>query len=370
MTEPAPLQYPQLFQGVFARKREFFTPFIEEARRVMNDLRVPAALRPFYDTVVRDNPQPSFLLLPLMFLKMAEDSGGIQAAHRRFLPIFMLCLEACAIVDDTVDRTPMRSGRLSVPMRLGEANTAPFVSSLVALVARESARVDPRLFEATMHLLIEMHSLQLWEGHNTYPSEELFGQWLENRYRQNTFGVSFGLDTALLLSGHAPMPPRVHETFGQIFQDVDDIVNILEDRYADGENDDLLMGAVTRPLLLTLEKYPSLRADVAALWKDCQSTADVSLAEMRRVPTHTRAAIEKQARPIREAILEVGVRGTVANVLSNYRTCVLSTPPPFRTCIQEMTGTWVDRLRRCRGIELVTEEQLRLVLDDTTLVAA
>lgn len=370
MTEPAPLQYPQLFQGVFARRRECFTPIVEEARRVMHELRVPEPLRPFYDTVVRDNPQPSFLLLPLMFLKMAEDSGGIQAAHRRFLPVFMLCLEACAIVDDTVDRTPMRSGRLSVPMRLGEANTAPFVSSLVALVARESARVDLRLFEATMHLFIEMHALQLWEGHNTYPPEELFGQWLQNRYRQNTFGVSFGLDTALLLSGHEPLPTRVHETFGQIFQDVDDLVNILEDRNAEGENDDLLMGTVTRPLLLTLEKYPSLRADVAALWRDCQAMADVSLAEMRRVPTHTRAAIEKLARPIREAILEVGVQGTIENVLSNYRTCVLSTPPELRSSIREMTGTWVDRLRRCQGAESVTEEQLRLVLEDTALVAA
>ncbi|MGZ3461033.1 MAG: hypothetical protein ACXU86_21300, partial [Archangium sp.] len=121
MKEMAPLQYPQLFQGAFARRRESFTLLVEEARRVLHELPVPRALRPFYDTVVRDNPQPSFLLLPLMFLVMAEGSGGIQARHRRFLPIMMLSMEACAISDDTVDRTPMRSGRPSFPMRFGEA---------------------------------------------------------------------------------------------------------------------------------------------------------------------------------------------------------------------------------------------------------
>jgi hypothetical protein len=331
---------------------------------------VPATLRPFYDPVVRDNPQPSFMLLPLMFLKMAEDSGGIQAAHRRFLPVLMLTLETAAIVDDTVDRTPMRSGRLTDPMRIGEANTAPFVSTLVALIAREVARAEPRLFEATMQLFIELHALQLWEGNNTYPSDELFEQWLENRYRQNTFGVGFGLDTALLLNGRPPLPTIAHASFGQIFQDVDDIVNILEDRHTAGENEDLLMGAVTRPLLLAVQKYPALRADVSTLWKNCRATADSSLAELRRVQAHERATIEKLAWPIRQAMIEVGVPGTISNVLENYRTCVMSTPPDLRPIVQQLTGTWVDRLRRCQDVELIFEDQFRNVLEGTALVAA
>ncbi|PTL78258.1 polyprenyl synthetase family protein [Vitiosangium sp. GDMCC 1.1324] len=371
MKDLVPLKYPQLFQGVFARKRESFTPLVEEARRVLHSLPIPGALRPFYDTVVRDNPQPSFMLLPLMFLTTAEASGGIQASHREFLPIFMLSMEACAILDDTVDRTPMRSGRPTFPMRFGEASTTPFVSTLIALVAREAARVDPRLLDATMRLFVELHSLQLWERHHIYPTEDLFERWLENRYRENTVGVAFGLDTALLLNGREPSPLAVQEPFGRIFQDVDDIVNILEDRGSEGENDDVLMGAVTRPLLLALERYPSLRGDLSALWETCRAkAAGTSVRELHRVTVHSHATLEKLLRPIRQAILEVGVRGTVAQVLSDYRTCVTAAPPEIRPAIQEMTSTWVDRLRRCKGIELVTEEQIRHALDGVALVAA
>ncbi len=370
MKELVPLRYPRYFQGVFARRREVFAPLVEEARRVLDTLPLPEKLRPFYDTVVRDNPQPSFMLLPLMFLVLGEASGGIHASHRKFLPVMMLSMEACAIVDDTVDRTPMRSGRPTFPINFGEASTAPFVSTLVAIATREAARIDPRLLDATTNLFVELYSLQLWERNNIYPTENLFDQWLENRYSENTAGVAFGLDTALLLNGSDPLPLSVAESFGRIFQDVDDIVNIVENRWTEGENDDLLMGAVTRPLLLALEKYPDLRADLAALWEICRSTACASVAEVYREPTHSHALLEKLARPIRKAIHEVGIHGTAAHVISDYRTCVASTPPEYRPVIQELTSTWVDRLRRCKGVDLVTEEQLLRALDGVSLVAA
>lgn len=353
------LQYPQMFQGVFARRREVFVPLVEDARRSLHTLPVPEALRPFYDTVVRDNPQPSFMLLPLMFLATAEASGGIQAVHRRFLPVLLLTMEICAIVDDTVDRTPMRSGRRTFALRFGEPSTTPFVGSLIALAAQEAARVEPHLLGATMNLFTELYALQIWERQHLYPNEALFARWLDNRYRENTLGVSFGLDTALRLNGRPPLPTRVVEAFGRIFQDVDDLVNIIEDRRAEGENDDVLMGAVTRPLLVTLENQPSLRTDVANLWRVCRVMTGASASAVHKTPAHLNPTIAKIYRPIHEAILDVGVRGTVRHVLADYRTCVMSSPPEFRPAIQEMTRTWVDRLRRCRGNELITEEEIR-----------
>jgi len=370
MKDLVPLQYPQLFQGIFARRREAFAPLVEEARRVLHALPVPATLRPYYDTIVRDNPQPSFMLLPLMFLAMAEASGGLQAKHRSFLPVLVLSMETCSIVDDTVDRTPMRSGRATFPLRFGETSTTPFVSSLVSLIGQEAARVDLRLFESTMNLFVELFALQLWERQNLYPPEDIYERWLDNRYRENTVGVTFGLDTALIINGHETSPLAVVEAFGRIFQDVDDIVNILEDRRSEGENDDVLMGAVTRPLLVTLEHHPALRADVAALWEFCRATTGTSVAAMHKMPAHTRATIDRLYRPIRQALLDVGVRGTVDHVLADYRTAVASSPPRFRRVIQEMTYTWVDRLRRCKGVELLNEEQIRHALEDMAQEAA
>ena len=370
MTTLVPLRYPRFFQGVFARQRDVYTPLVEEARKVLHELPVPGKLRPFYDTVVGDNPQPSFMLLPLMFLAMAEAAGGIQAAHRRFLPVMMLSLEACSILDDTVDRTPMRSGRPSFPNRFGEARTASFVSSLVATVTREAARVEPRLLEGTAHFIVELSAFQLWERDHIYPTRELFEPWLENRYNQNTVGVAFGLNPALQLHGREPLPLGVMESFGRIFQDVDDIVNIVENRWTQGENDDLLMGAVTRPLLLALDASPSLHADVEALWEVCRTTALASVAEVHREPVHANALVQKRARPVREALIEVGVRGTAAHVLSDCRACVESAPPEFRPVLKELTFTWVDRLRRCLGPELLSEEQIQHALEGLSLEAA
>jgi len=370
MNDLVPLRYPQLFQGLFARRRACFLPYIEEARRVLHALPVPDALRPYFDTIVRDNPQPAFLLLPLMYLATAEASGGIQPSHRRYLPALMLGMEACAISDDTLDRTPMRSGRPTFPMRFSEASSTLFLSTLVALVFGEAGRIDPRLLELTSRFFVELSAHQLWERQHHYPSEDLFGQWLENRYRQSVLGVAYGLDPALLLNGKEPLPARVPEAFGRMFQDVDDIVNLLENRGAEGENDDLLMGAVTRPLLLTLERHPALRVDVSALWDACRTTRDASVSELLRRPEHERAALERMAQPLRQALLEVGVPGTVEHVLSDYRTAVASAPPELRRVVQEMTCSWVDRLRRCKGVELVTEERIHQALGGLSLAAA
>ena len=370
MSDIASLQYPEFFQGLFARKRESFEPLIEEARQRLHSLAVPAALRPFYDTVVRDNPQPSFVLVPLMFLATAEASGGVQVAHREFLPYLMLCMEAVAVLDDTVDGTPMRSGRPTFATRFGDTSATPFVSSLVALIATELARVEPRMLDITMRLIVGLNSCQLWERHHAYPVDDQFADWVENRYQQSMVGTSFGLDTALLLSGRELAPDSVHRPFGRILQDVDDLVHILEERGTDGENDDLLMGLMTRPLLLTLERYPAMRADLAALWAAGRARCDGAAASQAQAPGSTGPSVEALSGQILAAVREVGVPGTVAQILADCRACVAAAPLAIRPVVCELARTWVDRLRRCKSVEFVTEEQIQRSLDGISLVAA
>ncbi len=370
MNDIATLQYPEFFQGLFARKREYFEPLIQDARIQMHSLAVPAALRPFYDTVIRENPQPSFVLVPLMFLATAEASGGVQAAHRDFLPYLMLSMEAIAVLDDTVDGTPMRSGRPTFAARFGEPSATPFVSTLVALIAKDLVRIEPRLLDITMRLFVDLNSCQLWERHHAYPMDDQFEAWLENRYQQSMVGTSFGLDTALLLNGRGLAPASVQRPFGRILQDVDDLVNLLEERGTDGEGDDLLMGLVTRPLILTHERYPAMRAGLSTLWAAGRARSGVAAAQQAHVPGLTDRSVEALSGPIRAAMREVGVPGTVAQILADFRACVAAAPIDIRAVVGELARTWVDRLRRCKSVEFVTEEQIQRSLDGISLVAA
>jgi hypothetical protein len=97
-------------------------------------------VRPFADArgalerarAMQLRPQPSYLLLPLMFLATAEQHGGITERHRAYLPWYMLMMEVCAIIDDTVDRTPLRSGRDSFPERYSDAAAAAFSTFLIS----------------------------------------------------------------------------------------------------------------------------------------------------------------------------------------------------------------------------------------------
>ncbi len=366
MSDIATLQYPEFFQGLFARKRGHFAPLIEDARIHLHALAVPAALRPFYDTVVRENPQPSFMLVPLMFLAVAEASGGVQAAHRDFLPYLMLSMEAIAVLDDTVDGTPMRSGRPTFAARFGEPSATPFVSTLVALIARELARVEPRMLGITMGLFVDLNSCQLWERHHAYPRDDQFAVWLENRYQQSMVGTSFGLDTALLLNGRGLAPAAVQRPFGRILQDVDDLVNLLEERGTDGEGDDLLLGLVTRPLLLTLERYPAMRAGLSTLWAAERARRAHGPGPAER----SDAVAAALSGPLRAAMREVGVPGTVAQILADLRACVAAAPIDIRPVVGELARTWVDRLRRCKSVEFVTEEQIQRSLAGISLIAA
>jgi geranylgeranyl pyrophosphate synthase len=353
MHDVAPLEYPRMFHGIFGRVRGSYVPLVEDARRALHQSTVPGEMRPFFDYVVRDNPQPSFLLLPLLFLASADTTGGITMEHRRYLPVLMLAMEIVAIADDTVDRTPVRSGRPTFPARFGEGSSTPFAGALLAMVAERARRIDARIFDITMRFFVDLFANELWERQNLYPPPETFERWLDHRYRQSAAGAAFALNTALILNDRAPLPEEATERFGYVFQDVDDLVNLLEHRDAAGENDDIVMGMVTMPLLHALRCRPALVADLQALWEASRALGRASLADQPRERALLDARGAEQYAPIRDAIITLGVPAVVERVLANASACVAASPPPLRGIMHEMTSTFADRLRRCGRPELI-----------------
>ena len=364
MTERARLDYPERFRGLFTEVRAEYVPLLEDARDELSTLSIPGELRPFFDYVVRDNPQPSFMLLPLLFLFTAEQSGGIAAAHRRYLPVMMLGMEIVAICDDTVDRTPSRSGRPTFPARFGEGSSTPFTAALMAMVAERARRVDARILEVTMRFFVDLFANELWERHHLYPGPELFDRWLGHRYRQSEEGASFALNTALLLNDRAPLSTDATAAFGRVFQDVDDVVSLLEERDAQGENDDVTMGMVTRPLLDALAARPALLEELLELWTVSRALGLASIADQARERERLGATIAARAHPILASIVELGVPKVVERVLQDCRACVEASPPSLRRVTRRMTSTFADRLRRCGTRELLSEDQIAAAFDD------
>jgi geranylgeranyl pyrophosphate synthase len=340
-----PLEYPQLFRGLFADVRVRYEPLLEEGRAELRGLPIPRQLSPFYDYVVRDNPQPAFVLMPLMFLAMADAAGGIGPRHRQFLPTLMLMMEAVAVADDTVDRTPMRSGRASFPGRFDDCSSAPFVGALTALVCERARQCDERAFDLSRRFLVELFALELWEHQNVYPSHEGFEEWLRHRYRQAAIAVEIALDAALALSGHALLSREVSRAFASLCQDVDDIVNLVEYREGHGENDDLKMGIITRPLVFAVKARPALAREVASMWELYRAA--------RRELHSTEHSSRAQALylTIRAEIIETGVPPAVREVLRDLRTCTEETPRELRRVMREMAAAFVDRLRRCELVD-------------------
>lgn len=370
MTELATLNYPRLFRGVFERTRGTYAPMLEDARQAMAQMSVPGELRPYFDYVVRENPQPSFVLLPLLFLATADASGGITLAHRRCLPILMLSMEAIAVADDTIDRTPFRSGRPTFAARFGERSATPFIAALMTLVAEQSVDVDPRVFEQLSPFFVRVFSDELWESQHLYPAPDTFERWLEMHYSACTSSVWCVLNLSLMLNERAPIPMSACQAFGRVFQDVDDVVNLVENRAADGENDDVTMGMVTFPMLHTVRARPELLASLQSLWETSRALESASLATQRQERDRLQSIVEERYRPLRGAILEIGVPAAVTRVLHSCRDAISASPPALRGVMREMTASFADRLRRCGGLELVTSEQIDRALEDASLSVA
>lgn len=347
-----PLQFPDQFRGMFQRVEPTYRPLLEDAIRKVREAPIPEELRPFFDHVTVESSQPSYMLIPLMFLAAAEASGGITQRHIEALPVLLLSMEASAVVDDTVDRTPMRSGRMSFARRFGEGSATPFTSVLLMLIMELARNCPSEFIDATVRYILQLFSLFLWERQNTYPEPAMFDHWLGNRYAASRVAVQYTLDSAFALNGRPPLPLTATDSFVYIFQDVDDIVSLLERRDEQGENDDLEMGIVTRPLLLTLARDPQLIQSVDQLWQEYRPLHRASLLEFQELHAEVAARTKPQHQRLRDAMMEVGVPETVQCMVDDVRRCVDESPEPIRPFMRELSLTFLDRLRRCEQPEL------------------
>ena len=347
MNAPIAIQFPNHFRGMFHRVESAYRPLIEEGLRAIYNLPVPAELRSFFDHITVESTQPSFMLVPLMFLAAAEASGGITKRHIDALPTMLLTMEVTAVADDTVDRTPMRSGRMTFVRRFGDASSTPFTGALVALIAKEAKRCPPEVTDAVLSYVLEIFSMFLWERANTYPQRALFEEWLQHRYAETRVAAEIAIDSAFALNGRGPLPRAAMARFSYIFQDVDDIVGILESRAEQGENDDLRMGIVTRPLLLTLASRPELTEVVEEVWRQYRPLSDASIVELQA----RHAAIAVATRPLEEqlraAILEIGMPATVRCMIDDMRCCSEASPEEVRPFVDELCRSVIERLRHC-----------------------
>ncbi|WP_375773563.1 TIGR00730 family Rossman fold protein [Archangium gephyra] len=352
MIAPIPFQFPNQFRGLFERVESTYRPLLADALRKVHQIPIPAELRPFFDHITVESNQPSFMLVPLMFLAAAEASGGITQRHIDSLPTLLLCMEVTAVADDTVDRTPMRSGRMTFARRFGDASATPFTGALMALMTRQAGRCPAEFIEMTMSYLLELFSMFLWERQNTYPEPALFDRWLEHRYAETHVATAYAINTAFALNGRADLPAAAVKRFSAIFQDVDDIVGILERRDERGENDDLQMGIVTRPLLLTLASQPPLVQSVEQLWQYYYRLHRASLVDFQE----RHAELAERTRPIyerlRDAILEIGIPEAVRCMANDLRRCLEETPAQLRPFVRELAVSVADRLRRCERPDL------------------
>lgn len=350
------IEFPEFYQGIYQRTQPAYGPLIAEAIERLRATPVPRHFRPFLGYMVWENPQPSFILLPFMYLATAEASGGITQRHKDYLPTIMLTAELCAVADDTVDRALHRSGRMTFPARFGDASSVPMAGALLSMIL-ERSRENEALFDAVRSFYMDLFALELWEREHAYADPSLFDTWLEHRYEQAIVATGWALNSALILSDRPLWPRAAVAPLAQIGQDVDDIVNLIEYRESDGENDDLQSGIVTRPLIYAIREVPELADDVVELWAQHRALASrqLPIAELQaRRAEITRATLPLYA-SIRRVILQRGVPLAVKQCLVEYEASVRESPPSLRPLMSDLSSAFLDRLRRCRYFDLDVE---------------
>lgn len=349
----AQIEFPEYYHGIYRSTQPKYGPLIAEAVERLRAAEVPPYFRPFLAYMVWENPQPSFILLPFMYLATAEASGGITRKHEDYLPTIMLTAELCAVADDTVDRSLQRSGRKTFPARFGDASSVPMAGVLLSMILDRS-RHDEELFEAVKTFYVDLFSLELWERQNAYPPTTLFDKGLEHSYDQAMVATGWALNSARIVSKQPPWPQAAVAALARIAQDVDDIVNLVEYRESDGENDDLQSGIVTRPLVYAVREVPELARDVEELWSRYRPLAELqlSIADLQE----RRAEVTRSTRPlyskIRRVILERGVPVALDQCLVELDESVRESPPSLRPLMHELSFAFIDRLRRCRYVDL------------------
>ncbi|MFB7868077.1 hypothetical protein [Streptomyces sp. NPDC056069] len=324
------IRFPENFKGIFESQARWYEERLTVARRDLCEMPIPEEFRPFFDFIT-ERSQPSFILLPILFLEVARESGGITDRHQDFLPALMLSMEIIAVMDDTIDGSNTRSEHQTFPGRWGAHSSTSCVAVLMSMLIQQIANSFPSLLDLTLEAVRGVGAKELREEFDRYPRHvDDFPRILENRYGQTIDGYRFVISSALRLNGMADLPRASLVPFARIGQDVDDLVNLIEDRGKQGENDDLRRGLVTSALVQALRLQPGLAVELRELW---------------HLRTETRLRrLDDIHRSIRTSMLTHGVTPVIDQITADVKTCEQAAPFYLQQLMRRAGQTWLDRV--------------------------
>jgi geranylgeranyl pyrophosphate synthase len=341
-------QFPEHFQGIFARVRDKHGRLFIEARESLRSVPMSEEFRPYFLSGVLGHAQPGFMLVPLMHLALADTLGGVGDQDRAYLPWNILAMEYSAILDDTVDRTPYRSGGKTYVHRFGEASSTAMTNYVFSLLLARAAEISRDLIPVVTDYVSTFSSHLVWELHSRYPPATIPAceRWMKLRYEAVTSAVDFTFNGVLALRGMPSMRPEVCARLGEVTQDIDDLVNFLDQRERAGENDDIKMGIMSNALLHTLRSNDTAASALEALWEPYRRIPATSLDRFWEAHAKCSAETATQYEALATLVTEHGVLATAHKIVDDARACVLSAPEPFRPCICEIVDAFVARLHR------------------------
>lgn len=331
MTNESIIKWPEQFIDPIVLSRKY-APYIESAQRTLQN-QFPTTRLLHYEWFERQ--QPSFMLLPILYLYVADYlPAGITLEHEAFLKSIMLTMEVCAVMDDSIDETPYRSGGLSFPGAYGPSATVPFVAVLTTHCLIEHT-AHPVLLNLVGTLLADLGERELWEYTHRFPGYAQFERWLDNRYSEVTPAIVYVFAAACDFAHHERFPEPALRLLAEIFQDVDDVVNIMEQRHQHGEQNDIMLGMVTHPLMAALAASPELLGDLEHLWALSKEKHQANVPQTRWDHLMT-------------TIVQLGVPVTQQKIRADAEAAVAACPLSLQTCMRQIVTVFVQRLDECR----------------------
>ena len=94
-------------------------------------------------------------------------------------------------------------------------------------------------------------------------------------------------------------------------------------------------------MLSTLRAEPGIAAPVRALWGEARPSPQTREHGPRIASPDRDDATRAE---VMAAIAEHGIPATIAKIHRDAEQAIAATPPPFRSCVEEMVVTFVDRV--------------------------
>ncbi|NUP12829.1 MAG: hypothetical protein HOW73_42870 [Polyangiaceae bacterium] len=342
------VRFPAQFDDFFATTCRQYESELVDARARLAKLELPEELRAHYHFAVLEHDQPSFMLLPLMYLNLADRMGGVTEKHRAYLPWFMLSSEIVAVLDDAIDRAAKRSDHQTFADRYGLVELLPFSHFMLATVIAQIADTIPEAVGPMARSFVDLCGLETIEVATRYakPDPIYFERLLRVHHEQARGAVAHAHDVALMFHGRVDFPHSLSILMGDLMQDVDDLVNFMEERDLVGENDDLSLGTVTYLLLSTLRADPGFAATLDAMWAPYREAAATSRAALNPALRRCDLESEDARAAVRRAVAIHGVPATLEKIHADAERCISSAPPEFRGYAEDVCGAFLHRLRR------------------------